>query len=1200
MLNKQIKKKGGANTQLSKISICKIRAKMLTGRESLIRMVGKRRRIESHDAILSRNLTRNNEQNKAKSAACHAPSGQMETDLNTQTVASLQHDLPDMMLASFSAGNLSENIVVDGNVKELEWKIEATDWVSCPVCGKSIEGMDTIINEHLDICLTRRSKRKLTQRTLLQFGVGLSTKNKDKGDSVTLSRKDIIQQDMNQKLLADTVATILPSPPSNNGMSSISTMTDILNGNSRNTGSEVQIQQRSGTLKMLPRAILEMASAERCDVEESISKKHTKMLPSPSKGDIQYKGILSNNETEVNNLADSREGKIAGENDKTLYAHRSSHESWAEYCNRGTSVDHSGLDSMITTLNEKEKAWATSNNLTSFSSSSSKKTNIVSSSLVVVQNDASENINLDSIKNNLLLGILDTHIVGRKFNYEVKVEQRASISVVRDSENPKDKHAIKVTYVGSENGPALGHLPRELARYLSPLIDSGFLQIEGIITSVPENDFGLVPIKLFCQKTQINDEENFGKENFIESIWLKAVHAVKLLNSFPLDTPKYQRNFKIVIQTVLEHHSHLFTSEEKTFLESFQSLSADSQKLFIRLYQRKGPWFRMSNLSYTDIVDLKSAGQELLVAGYISSSESETGSSGAVTKEMLEVLLVPELRQLVSVAVFKEKREVGLAKREELLEWLLSAATQKKEKSLFGGSGETRVPSLFTLFTNVAGCCIQISHLAGLLLWRVQRLFFLSGEQDLSTFLLVDMGLKKYPDYSCRRTQCIFSSRADLLLYEEALEIAQIMDMALDANDMSKVAKSIEISSTYLTNLQKNEKLQSDFLEPNSMFLSRFSAAWVYTKILTLGVSVLERERRYEEAIELLKCLLSRSYCPGQRGYWTLRLSIDLEHMGHLEESLLVAEKGIDDAWVRAGDRMALQRRILRLGKPPRRWKKPAFAKAVGRKIKEVYVRGRPLNSATGAKSIFYGYDGQQCSVEQLALQYYSGEEGGCWQGVHSEGGIWMTYFGLLMWGVLFADVPDVFQTSFQTAPLDLRTDSFYLSRESLIEAQLSNIHMGEAENILSATWETHFGTSCQGVNWDRHSLIELQTIASCIGGPALAAICRLLAEDYGSWAAGMPDLLLWRTSSDEKDLPYRKCGHSLSHGGNSETCSCCFQDAVNNIGTTGSQGEAKLVEVKGPRDRLSEQQRAWILVLMDAGMCVEVCKINEQPKEGE
>jgi len=41
-------------------------------------------------------------------------------------------------------------------------------------------------------------------------------------------------------------------------------------------------------------------------------------------------------------------------------------------------------------------------------------------------------------------------------------------------------------------------------------------------------------------------------------------------------------------------------------------------------------------------------------------------------------------------------------------------------------------------------------------------------------------------------------------------------------------------------------------------------------------------------------------------------------------------------------------------------------------------------------------------------------------------------------------------------------------------------------------------------------------------------------------------------------------------------------------------RGEAKLVEVKGPRDRLSEQQRAWIVSLLNAGLVVQVCKVLE------
>ena len=42
-----------------------------------------------------------------------------------------------------------------------------------------------------------------------------------------------------------------------------------------------------------------------------------------------------------------------------------------------------------------------------------------------------------------------------------------------------------------------------------------------------------------------------------------------------------------------------------------------------------------------------------------------------------------------------------------------------------------------------------------------------------------------------------------------------------------------------------------------------------------------------------------------------------------------MAEAALADEWVRHGDRLALQRRVLRLGKPPRRWRKPPWAKQV-------------------------------------------------------------------------------------------------------------------------------------------------------------------------------------------------------------------------------------------------------------------------------
>lgn len=59
----------------------------------------------------------------------------------------------------------------------------------------------------------------------------------------------------------------------------------------------------------------------------------------------------------------------------------------------------------------------------------------------------------------------------------------------------------------------------------------------------------------------------------------------------------------------------------------------------------------------------------------------------------------------------------------------------------------------------------------------------------------------------------------------------------------------------------------------------------------------------------------------------------------------------------------------------------------------------------------------------------------------------------------------------------------------------------GAAEAMLESVWLAQHGALCRGMNWDRHSLEDLTLIAGCVGGRALAAICRLLAEDYSGWS---------------------------------------------------------------------------------------------------
>ncbi|KAL5542879.1 hypothetical protein UlMin_010589 [Ulmus minor] len=944
---------------------------MLRGRESLIRLVGKRRRfLPNRQSLLSQPI-------QSSLNLC--------TDKDGKIVSNKSCDETQM------SNNDDKNVIEDFEVGELQ--SGKSEEVSCPVCGNKISGDNYNINSHLDVCLSRGTKRKLTQRTLFEMKFCSPSK---------------VQNPSSEREQFGNNLFLITCDESN-----------IPNGICRlpdSGGVEENDSNQSASLKL-----------------KSIVKTHTDGL---------FGNPLCDDETRNN------------------------------------------IDTNLLVL----------------------KTEVT---------DFDVSITVDDIS-----GVaLETLIVGRRFSDEKDVNLGESIFLQRDPHNVNDPNAIKVVSAGSGEPKVFGFLPRELAKYLSPLIEKYCLSFEGRVISVPKHSLDVVPVQIFCHNAVSRDNKENDDIEVFRYLW-KNVQQVTA-KSGQTGTAKYQQNFCVLIQEVLKSNLHLFMDEEKDFI---------------------GPWFRLSNIFYPEILDPQKAIEELSATGYTHSFAETHELHCDNMDDILTLLTVSELREIVRIA---KQRHTCSMKKQDLVMSL---------RSLYE---DGLCPLLPSMILDRTGACIMISPKAESLFWRVERLFFLNGEQDLSSFLLVDLGLVKYPTYNCIITEHIFSERKDLLAYEEGIELAQITDQALDENNNGLVLRSIKIAESRIpnTSIRAIETSTSESLVSLNYC---FSAPWVYSKILLLGVSFLEREHRYNEAIYLLKRLLECFTCDRRRGYWILRLSVDLEHMGYHDESLSVAESGLLDTWVRAGSRMALQRRVLRLGKPPRRWKIPSFATSVKRKINEVHIQGRPLNSVIGAKSRFYGEDGEQCGVEQLALQYYAGEGGG-WQGVHTESGIWLTIFGLLMWDVLFSDVPNVFRTRFQTGPLDLETDSFYLARKSSIESHLQKIHDGMAEEILITSWELHLGTACRGVNWNRHTLSELRAAVACIGGPCLALFCRHLAQDYRSWSSGMPDLLLWRFDKE--------------YG-----------------------AEAKLVEVKGPRDRLSEQQRAWLLLLMDCGFNSEVCKVSPEP----
>ena len=88
-------------------------------------------------------------------------------------------------------------------------------------------------------------------------------------------------------------------------------------------------------------------------------------------------------------------------------------------------------------------------------------------------------------------------------------------------------------------------------------------------------------------------------------------------------------------------------------------------------------------------------------------------------------------------------------------------------------------------------------------------------------------------------------------------------------------------------------------------------------------------------------------------------------------------------------------------------------------------------------RPLWRNIDGSDCNVEELALSYY-GTLG--YKGYHSENSLLATLFGLLFWDILFSPQPGVFETLYQTEPLDLRTDAFFLQRQDMIFDRVARI----------------------------------------------------------------------------------------------------------------------------------------------------------------
>jgi hypothetical protein len=161
--------------------------------------------------------------------------------------------------------------------------------------------------------------------------------------------------------------------------------------------------------------------------------------------------------------------------------------------------------------------------------------------------------------------------------------------------------------------------------------------------------------------------------------------------------------------------------------------------------------------------------------------------------------------------------------------------------------------------------------------------------------------------------------------------------------------------------------------------------------------------------------------------------------------------------------------------------------------------------------------------------------------------------FGLLCWDAIFAPIPGAFFHPFHHGPADLHSLDFVARRQLAFDACLAQLDDGRYRDTIRARLAAKRAIESPFVLWDQlpDDLIELAL--ACIPAAHLRRWCERILRDIGANRSGFPDLVqFW-----PQEQRYR------------------------------------MIEVKGPGDRLQDSQLRAIAYCNEHAMPVAVCYLQ-------
>ncbi len=197
---------------------------------------------------------------------------------------------------------------------------------------------------------------------------------------------------------------------------------------------------------------------------------------------------------------------------------------------------------------------------------------------------------------------------------------------------------------------------------------------------------------------------------------------------------------------------------------------------------------------------------------------------------------------------------------------------------------------------------------------------------------------------------------------------------------------------------------------------------------------------------------------------------------------------------------------------------------------------------------------GADWRVEGVVLGHLHSEEAPVF---YVENALANSLFGLLCWPAIFAAIPGAFFHPFHRGPADLYSADFHQRRRKEFDACLARLDDGSHRDAMRATWEQKAGLQSPFVSWDYLGWDIVELALDCIPAAHLKLWCQRILQDVRDNRTGFPDLIqFWPQESD----PTRRYN---------------------------------MIEVKGPGDRLQDNQLRWIDYCATHGMPVTVCYLQ-------